>query len=261
MESIFSIIFAFLVEAIILLQYASRLFSPKRPLSDRLVVLSLLYTCLCAAAFFNIKWLNMLLYLFTNFLFLVTQYDVKWRAATFHSTLLAAVMGMCELIVYSIIARTAPHFYMQMDSLHNTILFILCSKISFFAVIYLITHLFKSRQKTTDPYDSSVVLLMIIPVTSIFIMLTFVGMGDQYTLTPGTNRMISLSAFFLLLMNLLVFGINQYNREKIGNIQRCSCYCRRKQILRNIIRCCFRRAKTRQFSFMILRSICNPLHL
>ena len=214
MESIFSIIFAFLVEAIILLQYASRLFSPKRPLSDRLVVLSLLYTCLCAVAFFNIKWLNMLWYLFTNFLFLVTQYDVKWRAAAFHSTLLAAVMGMCELIVYSIIARTAPHFYMQMSSFHNTLLFILCSKISFFAVIYLITHLFKSRQKTTVPFDSSVLLLMIIPVTSIFIMLTFVGMGDQYTLTPGTNRMISLSAFFLLLMNLLVFGINQYNREK-----------------------------------------------
>lgn len=80
MESIFSIIFAFLVEAIILLQYASRLFSPKRPLSGRLVVLSLLYTCLCAAAFFNIKWLNMLWYLFANFLFLVTQYDVKWRS-------------------------------------------------------------------------------------------------------------------------------------------------------------------------------------
>lgn len=163
MESIFSIIFAFLVEAIILLQYASRLFSPKRPLSDRLVVLSLLYTCLCAVAFFNIKWLNMLLYLFTNFLFLVTQYDVKWRAAAFHSTLLAAVMGMCELIVYSIIARTAPHFYMQMDSLHNTILFILCSKISFFAVIYLLTHLFKSLQETTDPYDNSVLLLMTFP--------------------------------------------------------------------------------------------------
>ena len=112
MENAFSLIFAFLVEAIILLQYASRLFSPKRSLSGRLVVLSLLYTCLCAAAFFNIKWLNMLWYLFANFLFLVTQYDVKWRAAAFHSTLLAAVMGMCELIVYSIIARTAPHFYM-----------------------------------------------------------------------------------------------------------------------------------------------------
>ena len=99
MESIFSIIFAFLVEAIILLQYASRLFSPKRPLSGRLVVLSLLYTCLCAAAFFNIKWLNMLWYLFANFLFLVTQYDVKWRAAAFHSTLLAAVMGISNCTI------------------------------------------------------------------------------------------------------------------------------------------------------------------
>ena len=78
MENAFSLIFAFLVEAIILLQYASRLFSPKRSLSGRLVVLSLLYTCLCAAAFFNIKWLNMLWYLFANFLFLVTQYNVKW---------------------------------------------------------------------------------------------------------------------------------------------------------------------------------------
>lgn len=214
MESVFSIIFAFLVEAIILLQYASRLFSPKRSLSGRLIVLSLLYICLCATAFFNIKWLNMLLYLLANFLFLVTQYDVKWRAAAFHSALLAAVMGMCELTVYGIIARTAPHFYMQMDSFHNTFLFILCSKISFFAVIYLLTHLFKNLQKTTDPYDNSVLLLMIIPVTSIFIMLTFVGMGDHYTLTPETNRMISLSAFFLLLMNLLVFGIHQYNRKK-----------------------------------------------
>lgn len=110
MESVFSIIFAFLVEAIILLQYASRLFSPKRSLSGRLIVLSLLYICLCATAFFNIKWLNMLLYLLANFLFLVTQYDVKWYTAAFHSTLLAAVMGMCELIVYSIIARNAPHF-------------------------------------------------------------------------------------------------------------------------------------------------------
>ena len=52
MENAFSLIFAFLVEAIILLQYASRLFSPKRSLSGRLVVLSLLYTCLCAASLF-----------------------------------------------------------------------------------------------------------------------------------------------------------------------------------------------------------------
>ena len=97
MESVFSIIFAFLVEAIILLQYASRLFSPKRSLSGRLIVLSLLYICLCATAFFNIKWLNMLLYLLANFLFLVTQYDVKSYTAAFQPLFSDAPELYCQL--------------------------------------------------------------------------------------------------------------------------------------------------------------------
>ena len=132
----------------------------------------------------------------------------------FHSTLLAAVMGMCELIVYNIIARTAPHFYMQMDSFHNTILLILCSKISFFAVIYLLTHLFRSLHGNTDTDDNSVLLLIVIPVTSVFIILTFVNINDHYTLSAETNCLVSLSALFLLFINLLIFGINQYSQKK-----------------------------------------------
>ena len=142
MENTISFIFIFVIEAIILLQYSSRLFSPKHSVACRLSVLSLLYILLFMISLCNIKWLNMFSYLLANFLFLITQYDVKWSSAAFHSTLLAAVMGMCELIVYNIIARTSPHFFIQVDSFHNTILLILCSKISFFSVIYLLTHLF-----------------------------------------------------------------------------------------------------------------------
>ena len=155
MEHIISYIFIFVMEAIILLQYSSRLFSPKHSLSGRLAILSVLYILLFIVSLFNMKWSNMFSYLLANFLFLITQYDIKWTSAAFHSTLLAAVMGMCELIVYNIIARTAPHFYMQMDSFHNTVLLILCSKISFFAVIYLLTHLFKSLQGHSDTEDNS----------------------------------------------------------------------------------------------------------
>lgn len=197
----------------------------------------------------------------TNFLFLITQYDIKWTSAAFHSTLLAAVMGMCELIVYNIIARTAPHFYMQMDSFHNTVLLILCSKISFFAVIYLLTHLFKSLQGHSDTEDNSVLLLIIIPVASVFIMLTFVNINDHYTLSAETNCLVSLSALFLLFMNLLIFGINQYSRKKIGIISKCNFYCKKRAISQNIIRCCFHRTQTRQFSFMILKNIYSLLRL
>lgn len=214
MENIISYIFVFIIESIILLQYSSCLFFSKHSVTGRFSVLSLLYILLFMVALCNVKWLNMFSYLLANFMFLITQYDIKWSSAAFHSTLLAAVMGMCELIVYNIIARTTPHFYMQMDSFHNTILFILCSKISFFAVVYLLTHFFKNLQKDSASYDNSVFLLIFIPIVSVFIMLTFVNINDHYTLTAETNWLVSLSALLLLVINLLIFGINQYSRKR-----------------------------------------------
>lgn len=210
-----SILFlCFLIEAVILLQYASRLFLSKRSVTSRLTVLSLLYVFLYIVSLWNVKWLNMGLYLIANFIFLATQYHIKWRSAAFHSMVLAAVMGMCELIVYNIIARTTPNFYAQIENFHNTVLFIICSKILFFAVINLITHFIKIQQKKEEQFDNSVLLLIFIPITSVFVMLTFVSINDNCTLPPWINWMISLNAFFILIMNLLVFGINQYSQKK-----------------------------------------------
>ena len=156
----------------------------------------------------------MSLYLIANFVFIITQYNIKYRLAFFHSALLAAVMGMCELLVYSIIERFTPNFFAQMQHFHNTIIFIICSKILFFAIIYIVTHFLKDLQKQEQQYDNTILLLIFIPITAIFIMLTFVGIGDRYTLTPVLNWLISLCALFLLVTNLLVFGINHYNQKK-----------------------------------------------
>lgn len=75
-------------------------------------------------------------------------------------------------------------------------------------------YLFKGQQKYSQQHDNSTLLLIFIPITTIFIMLTFVGISEIFLLTPVLNRMISLSAIFLLTTNLLVFGINQYNQKK-----------------------------------------------
>lgn len=214
MENIISYFLCFLVEAIILLQYASHLFIAKRSLKKRLVMLCILYTFLFVTSLFNIKWLNMSLYLIANFVFLITQYDLKYRLAFFHSAILAAVMGMCELVVYSIIERSTPNFFAQMEYFYNTIIFIICSKILFFAIIYIVTHFLKDQQKHDQQYDNTILLLIFIPIAAIFIMLTFVSISDYYTLTPILNWLISLSALFLLMANLLVFGINHYSQQK-----------------------------------------------
>lgn len=75
-------------------------------------------------------------------------------------------------------------------------------------------HLFKGQQKYSQHHDNSTILLIFIPITTIFIMLTFVSISEIFLLTPILNWMISLSAIFLLATNLLVFGINQYSQKK-----------------------------------------------
>lgn len=214
MELIIFYLLCFLIEAVILFQYASCLFSSKRSIKNTICVLGILYAVLFIVSLFNIKWLNMGLYLLVNFIFLVTQYRTKVHVAIFHSALIAAVMSMCELLVYNFIEHFTPHFFAQVEHFHNTIVFILFSKILFFTVIYMITHLLKRQRKSDQQYDNSIFFLMFIPITTVFIMLTFVSINDRYTLTPFLNWMISLGAGLLLVSNLFVFGINQHNQKK-----------------------------------------------
>lgn len=204
----------FIVEAVILFQYASSLFSAKHSTKSTLCILSILYIVLFLASLLNIKWLNMALYLLANFIFLITQYHIKFHMAIFHSTLIAAVMSMCELSIYHLMEHFTPNFFAHVEQFHNTIVFILLSKILFFTVTYMIIHLLKLPQKSEQQFDSSIIFLMFIPITTIFIMLTFVSISDHYTLTPHLNWMISVGAILLLVSNLFVFGINQYNQKK-----------------------------------------------
>ena len=45
-----------------------------------------------------------------NFIFLLTQCYLNWNTALFHSSILAAVMAMSELVVYGITRHFAPRF-------------------------------------------------------------------------------------------------------------------------------------------------------
>lgn len=156
----------------------------------------------------------MCLYLLLNFIFLITQYQLRFHIAVFHSALIAAVMSMCELLVYNLVEHFTPHFFAHVEQINNTIIFILFSKLLFFTIIYIIANLLKHQKKTEQQFDNSIFFLMVIPITTIFIMLTFVSISDHYALTPLFNWMISLAAVLLLVSNLVVFGINQYNQNK-----------------------------------------------
>lgn len=100
---------AFFVEGVILWQYARALFLP----SDnhrKAGLLPFLYLFLFFISTLKIIWLNTVLFLFVNFIYLHTQYRLGWLPALFYSAVLTAVMSMCELMLYGIISCYSPHF-------------------------------------------------------------------------------------------------------------------------------------------------------
>lgn len=216
MITIICYFFSFLVEAVILWQYTSALFIPKFQAKTRLVFLCILYSILFAVSLYDFKWLNALLYFLASFTFLHIGYQLKWLSAFFHSAVLTAVMAMCELSVYGIIEHFAPHFFTETAPAHsyNTILFAIFSKMIFFTIIYILIHFLEGRQKYDQKHDRYALLLVFIPLTSIFVMLTFVAINDTYALSPALLFMMTLGAVLLLITNLFVFGLNQYNQKK-----------------------------------------------
>lgn len=204
--------FSFFVEALIFWEYASTLFVPRLRARTRLAFLGLLYFTLLAVSLCGLKWLNALLYFLLNFIFLNAGYRLKWFSAFFHSAVLTAVMALCELTVYSVIERFAPHFFAEAVYSYSIVFFAVFSKMTFFTIIYILMHFLKGHQENSQ--DHYALLLVFIPLTSVFIMLTFVAINDAYTLSPTLLFMMTLGAVLLLITNLFVFGLNQYNQRK-----------------------------------------------
>lgn len=214
MEKIIYYFFIFLAEAVILWQYTLTLFTAKYTSKMRFAVLCGLYLILFIVSLFDSKWINITFYFMFNFVFFVAQYQLNIYSAFFHSSILTSVMMSCEVMVYYIILYFLPDFFAKSDIFYNLTIFAILSKLIFFTVIYILLHFLKGRQDYNEPYGKSIFLLTSVPLTSVFVIVTFIKISDSCTLPPSLNGMLTLSAAFLLIINLLVFGIDQYNRKK-----------------------------------------------
>ncbi len=212
MEHIILLFFSFFTEAVILWQYASSLFTSSYSNKIKLALLSAFYAILFLISLLGQTGLNTISFFVINTIFLYMLFKLKLLLALFHSAILTAIMGLSELAVFGIISRFFPHFVLETDA--GIIFFTVFSKILFFAVIYLLIHLLKGKNINQKQYDRSGLLLMLIPVSSVFIMFTFLAIGETSAFAPPVDFMVTICAVFLLMVNLLVFGIYQYNQKK-----------------------------------------------
>lgn len=212
MEHIVLLLFSFFTEAVILWQYTSNLFTSSYGSKIRLALLSALYTILFLLSLLKQTGLNIVSFFVFNTVFLYVLFKLKLLLALFHSAIVTAIMGISEIAVLGIISRFFPHFLLETDA--GLVFYTVFSKIFFFAVIYLLIHLFKGKKLNQEQYGHSEILLMLIPVSSIFIIFTLLSIGETSTFAPPIDFLVTICAVFLLMVNLLVFGINQYNQKK-----------------------------------------------
>ena len=212
MEHIVLLLFSFFTEAVILWQYTSNLFTSSYGSKIRLALLSALYTILFLLSLLKQTGLNVVSFFVFNTVFLYVLFKLKLLLALFHSAIVTAIMGISEIAVLGIISRFFPHFLLETDA--GLVFYTVFSKIFFFAVIYLLIHLFKGKKLNQEQYGHSEILLMLIPVSSIFIIFTLLSIGETSAFAPPIDFLVTICAVFLLMVNLLVFGINQYNQKK-----------------------------------------------
>ena len=139
MEYIILLIFSFFTEAVILWQYAASLFSPSHSGKKRLTLLSVLYVLLFFLSLLGQTWLNIISFFVINTVFLYIMFNLKLLLALFHSAILTAIMGISELAVLGMISRFFPHFLLEASV--GLVFYTVFSKITFFAVVYLLSWL------------------------------------------------------------------------------------------------------------------------
>lgn len=214
MKNALLLFFCYAVEAIIMWQYSSSLFIPRHSSKIRGFTLVICYFTSFLLSFYDQFFVNIISFLLINFIFLYTQYELKSEMVLFHSAIVTAIMAMSELAPYGIISLFFSHFLSDPSLFRDKILFAVLSKIFYFLIIYILSHIFNHQKNSTTQQNKSAVLLGFIPLSSLFVMLTFMYTGEATIIPPTNSWMMALSAVFLLCMNLLVFGINHYNQQK-----------------------------------------------
>lgn len=227
-------LFSFLIEGIVLWQYASGLFGPKRRTGERLLMLSFCYMGLFVGAMFQSKLLNAILYFLANGIFLILQYQLDWHSVLFHTIILEVIMGACEIIPYHMIDYFAPSFFTKAEDLHHIILYAVLSKSIFLIISHLLVRFYKGRKECKSQRDDTALLLLFMPLTSLVVVVTLSVMESVTDFPPALDWMVSLSAVCLLAANIIVFEI--ITRRRMQSWPGCR-YCSRKNpILRSITR-------------------------
>lgn len=201
-------------EAVILQQYTSFIFTPKTKRCYNLLTLFSLYLVLFFLSFFGSFWINVIAFFVCSGIYILSMYDTKFIPAFYHSSIATVIIGICELLIFGILSIFFPDFLANTLPYENLMLLAVFSKTLYFFTLYLLAHFVIQKKKYSTYYDRSTILLGLIPISTCIVVLTIIKLSEQGIYSSYLDYLVILSSVLLLTVNLLVFGVHQFNQKK-----------------------------------------------
>lgn len=126
------------------------------------------------------------------------------------------IMTLCELASMGIFSKFSYHF----SNMNDTVLLYsvsFLSKLLYFVIIYFISHKLSSTRSNIRFSIYEITTLAIIPVISVFVIYTMIYFLMNYEIKSPLNYLLILSSFFMLLINILIFGLLNILSKKFRN--------------------------------------------
>ena len=198
------------------------MFTPKRNKWCYFIILFITYAGLFAFSISKNYALNISAFVLANFIYIFGVYQTKFGTALFHSITSTAIMGMCELIPYSVMPHFMSDFFSAIDSFRNIVILTLLSKTSYFIIMFIISQVFSKKYKKVEGHHQTSLSLVCVSFITLFVMTTLFLICGSASLSPQLDILISTSSILLLIVNLIIFAINIYEKsaqEKFWDMQ------------------------------------------
>ena len=189
-------VLAIIFEYIIFIYYADTLFYRKRNKYLCYAIIALVYIAdlfICARGKIVV---NTLTFVVIHLVIFGVCYRISWKSALFQSILLAAITSACEFLV--IFIRIIPDNTIAMTSSQSLIL-TFASKLLYLIGIMIISRVFCKKQKNVQATSLG---LLSIPILTVIIIMLVMKVNT-------TSHLLSLVCFILIIMNIIIFAINQ----------------------------------------------------
>lgn len=222
MKVSFFYILIYVIEATIIFLYTINMFTPKRNKWCNIIILFITYAGLFTLSISKNYALNISAFVLANFIYIFGIYQTKLGTALFHSITSTAIMGMCELIPYSVMPHFMLDFFSAIDSFRNIVILTILSKTAYFVIMFIISQVFSKKYKKVEGHHQTSLSLVCVAFITLFVMTTLFLICGSASLSSQLDILISTSSILLLIVNLIIFAINIYEKnaqEKFWDMQ------------------------------------------